>query len=398
MKLNGRIDSLDSLRGIAAMIVVIFHCLLSFNVFYYANYEDEYSNKFVELITISPLHTIWAGKEAVLLFFVLSGFVLALPFLNGNAPEYKVYVVRRFFRIYIPYVVLIFISGVLMIIFAEYKDIEYLSSTFNNRWDHYPTITSILAHILMINYDSANINGVVWSLYHEMRISLFFPLIVLLFIKFNWKKALGIALILTFIVYNGFTFVAHGFTNEMLAKLILSFRETFYYLVFFIMGTTLASRMNYVQSLIKPLNPGVKASLFVLSLLLVNDRWMYKIVNFKGSLIDDILPGIGILILFSLILSSEKIDKILTLKPFLFLGNVSYSLYLVHIPVLMLSVTYLSKVLPVEFAFLLVPVLSLPFAYFAYKYIEIPSNNLGKKIGNKISNKQKASYQQKQVA
>lgn len=89
-----RIESLDSLRGIAAFVVIIFHCLLSFHIFYDANYNFEFDNWLVELFTVTPLHTLWAGKEAVLLFFVSSGFVLmtTVVFLGKIIPIWLAFV------------------------------------------------------------------------------------------------------------------------------------------------------------------------------------------------------------------------------------------------------------------------------------------------------------------
>ena len=43
------------------------------------------------------------GPEAVILFFVLSGFVLSLPAVNGRPQTYPTFITRRIFRIYVPY-------------------------------------------------------------------------------------------------------------------------------------------------------------------------------------------------------------------------------------------------------------------------------------------------------
>lgn len=50
-----RIEYLDSLRGIAAMSVVIFHCMISFEIFHAANYHSNYENGFVRFVSESPL-------------------------------------------------------------------------------------------------------------------------------------------------------------------------------------------------------------------------------------------------------------------------------------------------------------------------------------------------------
>jgi len=72
-----RIVELDALRGLAAVSVVLWH---SFILFPSATADTR--NKGYTLLNVvkySPLHGVWAGPQAVLLFFMISGFVLALP-------------------------------------------------------------------------------------------------------------------------------------------------------------------------------------------------------------------------------------------------------------------------------------------------------------------------------
>jgi peptidoglycan/LPS O-acetylase OafA/YrhL len=116
---TGRIDSLDSVRGMAAMSVVIFHVLISFNMFYKA-IHFKFDNVIVKWLTMTPLHTLWSGYEAVLLFFVLSGFLLALPFVDERPPRYVEYAIKRFCRIYIPYLFAMLMSCAFMVIFSLY--------------------------------------------------------------------------------------------------------------------------------------------------------------------------------------------------------------------------------------------------------------------------------------
>ncbi len=44
-----------------------------------------------------------AGHEAVILFFLLSGFVLTIPYLLPDPPGYLRFLTRRVIRIYVPY-------------------------------------------------------------------------------------------------------------------------------------------------------------------------------------------------------------------------------------------------------------------------------------------------------
>ncbi|MGF9741828.1 acyltransferase [Priestia megaterium] len=376
---NNRIDSLDSIRGIASLIVVIFHCLLSFMVFYKANYFNEFSNEAIALFTLSPLHTIWAGKEAVLLFFVLSGFVLSIPFYKGEAPKYRVYIVRRFFRIYIPYIVIMAISVFLVTFFLDYKNVHGLSSTYNNRWDHTVSFKAIISYILMLDYDTANVNGVVWTLYHEMRISIIFPLFLAIISRFKLVNSIILSLALNvclFIFLDLLGFMAKG---NFLSFLLPPLKSSLYYCTFFIFGAIL-SKYRLDISKLKVLNPYLKFMLFVLSLALINCRWVTTTIGIDNVKATDFISVLGILLLFSMILSSSKAESILTKKPLLWLGKISYSLYLIHIPILMMVTIFLSKFIPIELTFILVPIICLPIAHFTHKHLEMKANNIGKVI------------------
>ena len=79
------------------MTVVIHHVLITQPII-----EDANDPRSFAWLKYSPLHAFWAGNEAVLFFFLLSGFVLALPFFQTAVP-YTSFVVRRICRIYLPY-------------------------------------------------------------------------------------------------------------------------------------------------------------------------------------------------------------------------------------------------------------------------------------------------------
>ena len=91
---QARYFELDSLRGLAAMIVVLHH--LRFLWQEDAKPSSAICRFFLDLV--APF-----GTEAVMLFFVLSGFVLSLPTVNGRPQTYFTFLIRRIFRIYVPY-------------------------------------------------------------------------------------------------------------------------------------------------------------------------------------------------------------------------------------------------------------------------------------------------------
>ncbi|KRF60825.1 hypothetical protein ASG99_07765 [Bacillus sp. Soil768D1] len=387
--MNNRIDSLDSLRGIAAMIVVIFHCLLSFTIIYEANYLNNFDNEFLKYFTISPLHTIWAGKEAVLLFFVLSGFVLAIPYYTGRNQPYSSYIVRRFFRIYIPYIVVMMLSVILFFLFADYKNVSGLSNTYENRWNHDVTLKALVSYFLMLDYDTANVNGVVWTLFHEMRISFIFPLFVAIILRFKLIKALVFSLGLNVLLFISLGVLATFMGDNIFTSIIPSFKSSVYYCTFFIFGAVL-SRYRSNLTKLNSLFPAFKLVLFILSLILINCRWVAVLFSINNDKVADIVSVTGILLLFAVVLTSNLCKEILTKKPLLWLGKVSFSLYLIHIPVLMMTTIFLSKLIPIELAFVLVPLICLPIAHLTYNYIEVPANLLGKRVAKLVEEKMKS--------
>jgi peptidoglycan/LPS O-acetylase OafA/YrhL len=105
-----RIKQLDGLRGIAVILVLLFHYLNNS----YSNSESTYLNQFE--ISISKITSIgWVGVN---LFFVLSGFLIATTLLNNRKSSsfFSTFYLRRFSRI-IP---IYFLLLLLYFFFASY--------------------------------------------------------------------------------------------------------------------------------------------------------------------------------------------------------------------------------------------------------------------------------------
>ena len=100
MKEN-RLDYLDSIRGLAAFSVLIYHFIFSLDTFHY--WDGSVIQYYLAMI--------FNGADAVSLFFVLSGLVLSYKYFNSEnnklSLNYSSFVIQRIFRIYPAFLVMI---------------------------------------------------------------------------------------------------------------------------------------------------------------------------------------------------------------------------------------------------------------------------------------------------
>lgn len=177
-----RYEELDSIRGISSFLVMIGHHLMIFTAYQTYSYED---NKpfVVYLLKETPLRIIFSsGNESVIVFFILSGFVLYESIQKNNS-RYGLYLLKRICRIYIPYVVAITIAILCQLTMSQYG-ISYLSEWFNRTWTIESSFNLVMQHVLLIGkYNTDAYNSVIWSLVHEMRISIIFPLVLMVCLR-----------------------------------------------------------------------------------------------------------------------------------------------------------------------------------------------------------------------
>src|SRR5579871_5000823 len=93
---SARVVSLDALRGLAAATVVLHHSLVVYPQFWAAYLPNRILSTPIKVLARTPLHLAWGGLEAVVVFFVLSGYVLSLPFLGQYPPRYLAFAAKRF--------------------------------------------------------------------------------------------------------------------------------------------------------------------------------------------------------------------------------------------------------------------------------------------------------------
>jgi peptidoglycan/LPS O-acetylase OafA/YrhL len=202
-----RIPALDGLRGVAALMVLFHHTLLLLPD--YANYEWFGSKApvhgWIEFALLrTPLRLLWAGQERALLFFVLSGFVLCLPWLAGKPQPYGKFLLGRFCRIYPPYLIAMLLAALGAFILGGHNlpdasiYIRQLGWVFRPDWQAAPSIAAVLN-----NKHSEFINEAVWSLVWEVRVALIFPLIIVPMVR--WGNAGAAAVFVALLAARHFT-------------------------------------------------------------------------------------------------------------------------------------------------------------------------------------------------
>ena len=350
----GHYPALDSLRGVAALLVVFHHLGVS--------YRDLFNPQgLAGLITKA---VIYPGHPAVLMFFVLSGFVLQLSHGRASSNQYWHYVLRRTMRIFPAMLASLVLAVVLLRPATEYYG-PWLLACANG--DHSWTGLLRNASLLLTRSGDASFNVVLWSLAYEWRVSLVFPLLAILAIRYPWYVA---AAMLPVYVLARFGLVSLGFDapyiiNNTTAGTIL---VTFFYLPAFLMGMLLAVWIGKRQSF--PRIP-----------LWLEGLWLLAVVAPYYFVKEDFALALGAALLIALIVCGGRLNLLLRNAAALWLGKVSYSLYLVHFPIVMFFVSFYPT-LPFAAVVALTLVSSLALAEVFHRFVELPGIRLGKTIGS----------------
>ncbi|PEC85484.1 acyltransferase [Bacillus cereus] len=360
--MSKRIKELDSIRGLAALTVVFGHfCLMLPSL--------------PNSIKFSPLRFLWAGGEAVIVFYVLSGFVLSMALYHSKT-NYWGYLIKRFVRIYIPYYFWIIVTFAFFILFSPYEVVG-LRDWFYDRWQGSITKLDIINHfVLLNNFFTENYNPVIWSLAQEIRISIMFPLLFLLFYKLNWKKTILFALSFSLIsVFLNMLHIgkAEGFYN--------GYADTLHFTSMFMVGMLLFKHQEKLIYSYRNLKKFNKGFLIALGIIL----YLYSILIYGISrndttfLLKDWGVVMGVSIFIIMAMSNLKVKAFLNKSVFVYLGEISYSIYLCHFPIMMVLFKILYTKIPIFFLLILCITMTLLFSIVSYHLIEKKCINWAKK-------------------
>lgn len=366
-----RFESIDCVRGIAALAVVLTHILLFMtgaNTFYKRNaagilYIDSNLDYF-------PIRILWSGHQAVILFFVISGFSLYLLLATIQKHQSNRYLsaffVSRWGRLYPAY-----IASILLALFAY-----WLLQRFGHKppQSHFSVPRAVfdwrnfLAHLVMIGqFDTSRYNGVIWSIIHEMRISMLFP-----FIYFWVQRRTAVTIFLWCLLY--VAIIACVALSPSVEKYYLltyaNFLHTLKYAVFFVLGASIA---KHRESIVRWMHThSHNFTILYVSLGVYaysyqrNGTWSPSMLMFS-----DLCVGIGSSGIVVFCLSYFHNKKCHWLPSWL--GRISYSLYLTHLVCLSSVYLLLGRSLPFSILVIVMLTTSLAVATVMWRLVEVPS-------------------------
>ena len=357
--LNKRVDSIDSLRGVAILMVILYHV-----------------HAWLPGLSALPswyMFPISLGYSGVDLFFVLSGFSLYYAWLrqemNAKEVDVKKYYWRRFWRIYPPYLIA-FIVPLIPFVFTAPAD----------------AFKEAIWHIFLLHNYSQHYfygaNGPLWSIAVEAQFYILFPLIVLLMKRWGIVQVVIAGIVIGLIYRTGVSLYFDDLTYRQVPKPYL---QGFWLarIPNFLLGILLAFYWTHLNENEKH-KP--KQGFFILlsGLVMLSVTWIIIFYFRHGSMI---FRELGFALGYALIVLGVlkgAMQSVLSAKPLLFSGKISYSLYLTHAPVILLLGKYARKFfgdisIPQGFIIMLVSIaVSYGVAWLFYRWIETPFFNKAK--------------------
>lgn len=355
----------DALRGLAALAIVVRHSLNTFPVG-------------LQVKTIMPANIeaiITFGFLKVTIFFVLSGFVIthSLRKVSPTAASLGNFILRRQIRLDLPYWIMLFLT--LIALYFPPSGVRYYDL---------PSWRAVLVNLVYLQniLHAWNILGVAWTLCLQVQFYLFFVLTIgmqgflsrnNIDIKKCWQRSSWI-LLLTGIIFptlltndhNGwFLFWWPYFALGCLSYLAIQKLTAPWMLI--ILGMSMVG--NHIVSLIFESDIPVTFS----------DGYRQMLAFFWGG------PFIALLLLEAG--RREKLEHWGNHKILLFLGRISYSLYLSHLLVLRtfydLFDTSQKSPLLLCTIWLTGLGIALSFAYAMYCFVEKPSMVIAQRVKTK---------------
>ena len=333
------IAPLDGLRGLAALIVIVSH----------------FSN---ETLLWNGLLGKGAGQTAVMLFFILSGFLMSYLHINQpfTAANVKQYALRRIARVY----PLFLIAALLPLILL---DIHFPGGIAMNTITTFP---EYLRQIALIDRGAL----VFWTIRIELLFYVAFIGIWMLHrsLKRSWATAALLLAAIAFLRVRNYNFQI----------------EFFAHVHYFLFGVLSALALRQGSKFKNPLLATVSLLLLAATPLTYPMVWVALLHHAPIAQSDVLMVSwrsdivaILLITLFNFMLRDGRwLSALLSSRPARWLGKVSYSIYLLHYFVLSALLSLLPKTVPIALQFAACLILILVVSELSNRFVERPLQRL----------------------
>jgi len=339
------VPEIEALRGVAAFAVVVEHVFGG---------STHGANKIVLLF--------FNGMAAVILFFVISGFALGTQIRNDSpsVQSYLAFVIRRLFRL---------MPAVWLSLLLGYPAAALWDVPYHN--DPYEWLGNIFLYRFALNVP-------LWSLYVELWCSMVFPLL------FWGYRRLGVPGKL--VLFAGLLVLVVVPEPQGYPPILFIWWR---YLFCFYLGLVAA---EYGPRFV-PRSLVVQAAIVLAIIVLAGSTRYWPQLWINAILL---VPGFayGVLVAIVLATAGTLLTAPLRWGPIRFVGRISFSLYVLHLPLMFLIHKPFWAVLPTAFSrigffgisiFLVAELaVSLPLAWLVFTYVEKPMNDLGRNLARAI--------------
>lgn len=358
---------LNGLRGLAALYVLIGHARWLLWEGFSEGYKHHLGDYNLFNTCLVYLLSIFSkGHIAVMLFFVLSGFVIHYSTIKKGQRKLnlKEYFTRRFLRIYPP---LLFCMVLTLLLDLCGKYIFGYSIYFHNT----PILTinqsieghlswqTAIGNLLMLQSVYTHVwgsNGPLWSLMYEWWFYMLYPVMFIIYSKNRLLLYLCVSLL--------FVAASTGVLENKLASTI------FNYLLCWSLGAFLA------DVLLKRLNLLWLAVPLGICIIEFFAGHYYPSI-YMTAIYDTLTGFIFVALIFLLLKAKSLLFTHRVLTSFDVLGDYSYTLYVIHVPILVLIngivLNYTGNLMPANFTIMFLSIVLVLFiAYYAHFLTEIP--------------------------
>jgi peptidoglycan/LPS O-acetylase OafA/YrhL len=369
----GRVRALDGLRGVAAMVVLMHHALLAsapkLAGAYYASYYEggvlhivpvPFRLSFDWLVTYTPLHIFWAGPEFVVVFFVLSGFVLSLPVARGARLAAGSYYPTRLLRLYLPVWAALVLAALLHVL-VSHNSIPGASWWLDMHSAALSSASLRTDALLGFHAGDWGFTTVLWSLHWEVLFSLLLPALLLAPLRSQAVRGMLVALCLIALRYG-------GAPSEL-------------ELAPFVLGVVLAFERERIESVALALRGHgaarrtIKVALGLACVCALSADW------WTTSSVSTALIAIGACLAVLCALVIGPFRSLLESTRMQWLGKRAFSLYLVHEPlVVALGFALHGHVSPLVFVAIAASASLLLTALF-FRFVEAPFHRIARDWG-----------------